>query len=183
MPLISDIDKSKKIKTLFQKKSYRPWDDELPKNNNQIDSTTNQHLSSNNKNYTNPSKIEFANNDVDGDCVLIDNINTPLTTYLPELNLKKELRNLFGAQKAIIKYLLEQIEENSDDLLITKGISMNEFTLACKLPPNTIKGMLQKLKAKKLLYTYENKPGRGGYARYNFTQEVYSFFLKNLNDI
>ena len=183
MPLISDIDKSKKIKTLFQKKSYRPWDDELPKNNNQIDSSTNQHSSSNNKNYNNPSKIEFNNNNIDQDIELVDNINTQSTTYLPELSLKKELRNLFGAQKIIIKYLLEQIEENNNDRLITKGISMDEFTLACKLPPNTIKGMLQKLKAKKLIYTYENKPGRGGYARYNFTQEVYSFLLKNLNNI
>ena len=183
MPLISDIDKSKKIKTLFQKKSYRPWDDELPKNNNQIDSTIKQHLSSDSKNCTNPSKVEFTNNNIDQDTALIDNVNESFTTYLPELNLKKELRNLFGAQKTIIKYLLEQIEENNNDRLITKGISMDVFTLACKLPPNTIKGMLQKLKAKKLLHTYENKPGRGGYARYNFTQEVYSFFLKNLNNI
>ena len=58
---------------------------------------------------------------------------------------------------------------------------MDEFTLICKLTPNTIKGMLQKLKIKKLLETYENKPGRGGYARYKFIKEIYTFFSKNLN--
>jgi len=183
MPLISDIDKSKKIKTLFQKKSYRPWDDEIPKSNNHIDSTNNQCLPHENKKDTNPTNVEFINNNIDQDTVLLDNTNTQFTTYLPELNLKKELRNLFGAQKTIIKYLLEQIEENSNDCLITKAISMDEFTLACKLLPNTTKGMLQKLKAKKLLYTYENKPGKGGYARYSFTKEVHSFLLKNLNNI
>lgn len=172
MPLISDIDKNKTLKARFQKKSYRPWDDALPKNNNQIDSTISQNLLSDNKNFK---------DNIDQNTVLIDDINVAFPSYLPELNLKKELRNLFGAQKIIIKYLLEQIEENTNEYLITKGISMDEFTLACKLPPNTIKGMLQKLKAKKLLDTYENKPGRGGYARYNFTQEVYSFFLQNLN--
>lgn len=183
MPLISDMDKSKKIKTFFQKKSYRPWDDELLKNNSQIDSPINQKLPSDSTNCTNPGKVEFTNNNNDQDIVLVDNISELSTTYLPELNLKKELRNLFGAQKTIIKYLFEQIEEDNIDLIITKGISMDEFALTCKLPPNTIRGMLQKLKAKKLLNTYENKPGRGGYARYYFTQEVYSFFRSNLNNI
>lgn len=181
MPLISDIDKSKKTNSRFQKKSYRPWDDELPQNNKQNNSTI-QQLSSTDKDYINPSKIEFTNSNIDQNMHLVD-ISPPFTTCLPELNLNKELRKLFGAQKIIIKYLLEQVEENNNEYLVTKSIAMEEFTLACKLPPNTIKGMLQKLKTKKLIYTYENKPGRGGYARYNFTQEVYLFFLKNLNNI
>ena len=180
MPLISDIDKNKKIKTLFQKKSYRPWDDELLKNNGQIDRVINQQLSPDSTNCPSPSETEPTNSNNDQDIVSIDNIKELSTTYLSELNLKKELRNLFGAQKTIIKYLFEQIEEDKNDRIITKGVSMDEFALSCKLPPNTIRGMLQKLKAKKLLNTYENKPGRGGYARYYFTKEVYSFFLSNL---
>lgn len=178
MPLISDI--TKKTKTRFQKKSYRPWDDKLPAiENSKIDDNhdklSNNTISQNTKSdYNN----EVSYNKINQNDVLpegsVNDIDIP--------DLKKELRNLFGAQKIIIQYLLNQVEENDGEYFFTKAISMDEFTTISKLPPNTIKGMLQKLKNKKLLEAYENKPGRGGYARYKFNKTVYSFFIKIFNN-
>jgi hypothetical protein len=176
MPLISDI--SKKTKTRFQKKSYRPWDDELSEvENSKIDDNPNK--LSNKTNIESDRTNEASYNKANQSSLLSkDNGN-----YFDTLDLKKELRNLFGAQKIIVQYLLNQIEENDNEYFFTKAISMDEFTTECKLPQNTIKGMLQKLKNKRLIEAYENKPGRGGYARYKFNKIVYSFFIKNLNNV
>lgn len=179
MPLISDI--SKKTKTRFQKKSYRPWDDELTKiGDSKIDNTHDNKSSSNTISQSIQPEYtdEVSYNKIKSNNILSESG----ADYFHTLDLKKELRNLFGAQKIIIQYLLRQIEENDDEYFFTKAISMDEFTTECKLPPNTIKGMLQKLKNKKLLEAYENKPGRGGYARYKFAKIIYSFFIKNFNN-
>ena len=175
MPLISEFKNNKK--TVFQKKSYRPWDnnlsEDIEKDNSIKESTKPLFTDLDNlvdNNIINSEQQIFIGND--------ENTKTPLNHI--ELDLKKELRNLFGAQRIIMQYLLKNTEDNTQEYMITKNISMKEFTLSCKLPPNTIKTTLQKLKAKSLLTTYENKRGRGGYGRYQFTKLVYNFFSKNL---
>lgn len=99
------------------------------------------------------------------------------------IDLQKELRALYGAQKVIILYLLKQIDETTDHYVVTKNISMNDLISMSNIPENTIKGTLQKLKSKNLFETYENKPGRGGYARYKFTKNIYDFLFENLINI
>ena len=118
---------------------------------------------------------------------------SPNETNLPEnskeilegkiLNLEKELRDLYGAQKIIILHFLKQINETTDSYAITKNLSINELIIECNIPENTIRGTLQKLKNKYLLATHEKKPGRGGYARYKFAKSVYDFLVQNLPNI
>jgi len=169
MPLITNH-KDREVSKRFQKKSYRPWDDESLITNPQI-------ITNNSANEDSPPNGNNIN-DIKNASSL--NKNDIFTDDLTEVDLKKELRDLFGAQKTIIQYLLQQIEEDNNEYLVTKAISMEEFKITCNLTPNTVKGMLQKLKTKKLLKTYENKPGRGGYARYTFGKNIYTFFLNHL---
>ena len=179
MPLISELHKTEQKSKLFQKKPYRPWDSELLTTDNHviIKDDDKEDLVSTNRTITTQliqDKTYNKRSDINGTSIL-----SAVNDH--SINLEKELRNLYGAQKIVIQYLLEQIEENNNEYLITKNISMNEFISTCNLPSNTIKGMLQKLKLKGLITTYENKPGRGGYARYKFMQEIYAFFSKNLH--
>lgn len=177
MPLISNHSKSRSKR--FEKKAYRPWDDDLITSTNQkiindvsSDKNLSEELNTPNTNKTR-AKLEQK---------LLHQENIAISSdYLTEVSLKKELRNLFGAQKIIMHYLIAQVEENNEEYIVTKAVTIEEFIQECKLTPNTIKGMLQKLKNKKLLETHENKPGRGGYARYKFPKEIYSFFAKNLS--
>lgn len=176
MPLINNYNKNKEPVKRFQKKPYRPWDEDLLVSDHETitNNNTSEYLTSNNQIKT-PHNYEAQSSettDIQPSSIVKDNFSS--------FDFKKELRNLFGAQKIIIQYLLKQIEDDNNIYLITKAISMEEFTLVCKLSPNTIKGTLQTLKAKKLLQTYENKHGRGGYARYKFSKEVYTFFSNNL---
>lgn len=181
MPLISDLDKKNIEKTkIFKKKAYRPWDNDLS------DYTTITPVKEIDDEKFLPedkdNKKNLADDELDNEIAKVSSASVPLfSNQSLELNLEKELRNLYGAQRIIIKYLLNQIEETANEYVITENISMEEFVSACNLPPNTIKGMLQKLKLKKLLESYENKPGRGGYARYKFAMEIYTFFSKKLN--
>lgn len=175
MPLISDFEQSKKNKKVFQKKAYRPWDSYYELNvaerlitlgdNNDTIKTSELHIDYDTTNVSIKDSLQSKTTNI---CALT-------------FNLEKELRHLFGAQKIIIQYLVQQIEENYEEYVITRSISTEEFTAKCNIPANTVKGMLQKLKSKKLLETHENKPGRGGYARYKFKREVYDFFLQRLN--
>jgi hypothetical protein len=169
MPLISDIKKDKEKSKIFKKKSYRPWDE--------------NELSSFHNIITTIGESDDNISLMDTDKVFIHSTTThsPLDNF-SEQNLKKELRNLFGAQKIVMQYLLNQIEEANDEFVVTKCIVINEFSTMCKLPSNTIKSTLLKLKSKGLLETYEKKPGRGGYARYKFTQNIFTFFTKNINN-
>jgi hypothetical protein len=141
----------------FQKKSYRPWD--------LVDSSASK---------------KQENIEQKTDLKHIESVEAEIVESNTGLNLRKELRNLYGAQRVVMQYLLKQIEEEVGEEKITKNISINDFVLTCKIPPNTVKATLQKLKAKKLVATYESKPGRGGFGRYNIQKIVYEFFAKNL---
>ena len=179
MPLISNLNnKNKEKNKLFQKKSYRPWDHDL-----QINTITENIKNEEEPSFESNIKIEsIINEEIKKNLSVLHN-NPEMPCDLIKLNLEQELRKLYGAQKVVIQYLLKQIEEKHEKYVITMNVSMENFMLACKLPQNTIKGMLQKLKNKGLLESYENKPGRGGYARYKFKKEIYAFFSKNLNII
>lgn len=172
MPLISNQIKKNEPSKHFQKKTYRPWDeDSLITDNSKVSDKVIHNTTISNINHYN------VNDD--------SNLSTQVKDLEEKQQLvifdyKKELRNLFGAQKLILQYLLNQIEEEHDGYIITKPIYMSELIESCKLSINTIKGTLQTLKARKFFETHENKQGRGGYARYKFNKEVFTFFSNNL---
>lgn len=154
MPLISEIEKNK-AKNSFKKHAYRPWDD-APNTE-----PSNHHNTDNSK-----EKLDFYKKD------------DSLVSFSEE-ELKKEFRQMFGAQKIIMQFLVNNIEDKYDAHVITKSITIDEFSSTCQLPSNTIKSTLLKLKNKRFFVTHENKPGRGGYARYKFLLSTFNFFLKS----
>lgn len=154
MPLISEIEKNK-IKGSFKKRAYRPWDD-----------TPNTELS----NHNNTDNIKEKSDVLKKDGSLMS---------FSEEELRKEFRQMFGAQKVIMEFLVNNIEDTHAEYAITKSITIDKFSSACQLPSNTIKSTLLKLKNKHFFVTHENKPGRGGYARYKFLLDTVNFFSKS----
>jgi hypothetical protein len=182
MPLISDLLIKKEPNKRFKKIPYRPWDNEQSSSSPQeaVKDSSLELLSSGNKAFdanekTTDPAINKTSSGVSSTAILL---SSPEIHQFSEQSLEKEFRGLFGAQKIILQHLLTLGEERIDEYVITKSISMDEFALACQLPPNTIKTMLQKLKHKNLILRYENKPGRGGYARYRIIKIVYDFFVE-----
>ena len=93
----------------------------------------------------------------------------------PEL--EKIWRGLYGAKKNILNILLNNIEENHDNYLVTNSITTNKLVIESSLPINTIKSTLQQLKHLNIILNYENKPGKGGFARYRIPKNIYEYFI------
>ena len=100
-----------------------------------------------------------------------------------DLDMEKCLRDLYGAQRVVFKFLISLQVQELDGIFVTQPIATNEIALATKLPMNTITTVIGRLKIKKLLQTYECKPGRGGYGRYNFSFDIYRFFSKKFSEV
>lgn len=156
MPLISEIEKNK-AKNFFKKRAYRPWDD-----------TPNTEPSNHNNTDNSKEKLDFYKKD------------DSLVSFSEE-ELKKEFRQMVGAQKIIMQFLVNNIEDKNAEHVITKSITIDEFSSICQLPSNTIKSTLLKLKNKRFFVTHENKTGRGGYARYKFLLSTVNFFSKSFS--
>lgn len=183
MPLISDILKETERKKKFQKKAYRPWDDEislppenLPENVGVVEEVK-VFAQEDEKLYLIMESLVNENNNADASYPIISS-GPEKNSGVGELDLEKLMRDLYGAQRIIFKFLINLPVQKKDDLYVTGPIAANEIVLSTKLPVNTIKTVIGRLKIKNLLDTYENKPGRGGYGRYSFSNEIYSFFVK-----
>lgn len=182
MPLISDLLPKKEGSKLFQKKTYRPWDDEslISSHKIAIDANSSELFNIDKKNIDVDKLMEVST--TSKSTAYSKNITTKIKdlkiNQCSDQDLEKKFRGLFGAQKIILQYILTLIDDKLAEYVITASVSMDEFIIKCNLPPNTVKTMLQKLKHKNLLQTYEYKPGRGGYAKYKLPLEVYDFFMK-----
>lgn len=168
MPSIDDL-KKKKIETSkkFQKKPYRPWDD-LFSNNAQDDKEVLR------------EDLSRDNVDKDPESSKQNEEKKEESVSFEDVRLEKVFRDLYGAQKSILKYVLNSVEEEGEGGYISTSIAIIEISTSTKIPINTVKATLQKLKKKDLLQSYENKPGRGGYARYKINKKNYDFFSKKI---
>ncbi len=173
MPLITDILKNSEPKKRFQKKAYRPWDDEIPISGSE-NVNEEVHADKNLINDIQPLIEEKISN------IFVSPIN-PENNYkfsAENVDFEKCLRDLFGAQRIVFKFLINLQVQELEDLFITQPIAANEIVLSTKLPLNTVNAVINRLKIKKLTQTYESKPGRGGYSRYSFAHKTYKFFSK-----
>lgn len=94
-------------------------------------------------------------------------------TYKKDIAVEKLCRHLFGAKKVLLVYMLENIEETNNGMVITNNIVTSDIIKSSNLPTNTIKKSIQQLKEMSIISTYDQKPGRGGFARYFLSKEVY----------
>lgn len=173
MPLIKDVLKETEHKKKFQRKAYRPWDDEV--STPSIDQKKEEFIKECVSDLAESVEILTPKN---LSIVSLPSNGGKQEKAIEDLDLEKCLRDLYGAQRVVFKFLINLQTQEINDICVTQPISTNEIALATKLPTNTIKTVIGRLKSKNLIKTSEWKPGRGGYGRYGFDSSVYSFFLK-----
>jgi len=166
MPLISDVNKKKDNTKKFKKKSYRPWD--IYENSNKEEIIVDDHQN---------NKVTTTNEILEENTIPI---STKDNSFL-EPQFEKLWRDLYGGKKILFLYLLHNIEEETENILITKSIILDDLSHELKLPYNTVKAYLTTLKKINLIGLEENKRGRGGYVRFNIKRHIYSFFIKKIN--
>lgn len=171
MPLIADLNNKKKPNNKFEKKLYRPWDD--------ISTTAHENVINDTSLANHKQQLDTVKKNNSKQAISTTNHIILTVSNFSEEELKKIQRTLFGVQKTLLIYLLEKKEETFDNYIITECIYSEEVHKTLKLPLNTIKGMLQMLKKKKLVETFENKPGRGGFSRFKIAKQIYDYFEKS----
>lgn len=162
MPSITDLTTIRKTNKLFKKKAYRPWGDD-DKKNSEPDS---------------PEITKSKNIDV---VLLKDQQNKVTVTpdsYPIDMELEKIWRCLYGAKKTLLNIILQNIEEIHDTYVITSAITTQQLMLRSSMLANTIKTSLQQLKQDSLIFNHETKPGKGGFARYKISKNVYEYFIE-----
>lgn len=152
MPSIDDIKKTKKQSSLFKKTEYRPW--------------STHHKES--------VKLDMQKNNGISD-------KTPEDNVLNSYDLEKIWRYLYGAKKLLLKIIVNSIEENNDHYVITYPLSSQRLSEETTLPINTVRSASQRLKHDKIIFYYEQKPGRGGFTRYKIPVRVYKYFLEKFS--
>jgi len=170
MPLIADLNSKKKTNNKFEKKLYRPWDD--------ISTIAYENVINDTSLTNHKQQLDTVKKNDSKQATSTSNHIILTSSNFSEEELKKLQRTLFGAQKTLLIYLLEKKEESFDNYIITECIYSEEVHKTLKLPLNTIKGMLQMLKKKKLVATFENKPGRGGFSRFKIARQIYDYFKR-----
>lgn len=180
MPLIKDILKEPERKKKFQKKAYRPWDDEISLHTE--NSQEEVYQSNIDKNLVVDAHSLVSEDKISNlvSSQVSPQINTKLSAG--DIDMEKCLRDLYGAQRIVFKFLINLQIQEVGGVFITQPIAANEIVLATKLPINTVTTVIGRLKLKKLIQTYESKPGRGGYGRYSFAENIYRFFSKRFSE-
>jgi hypothetical protein len=106
--------------------------------------------------------------------VIEPNVHTPY-------ELEKIWRYLYGAKKVLLKEVINNIEEKCSDHVITSALNARQLSTNTSLPINTIRSAVQRLKQDGIIFYYEKKPGRGGFARYLIPVAIHSFFQKKFS--
>jgi len=171
MPLITEVKTKKGNK--FKKKNYRPWDiglsgdsdEKLFKDNELITEVVDE-----------VKKRHAIVSKTNGNTIQKDESNFSV------LELERIQRNLYGAKKDVFIYIIQQVDINNKNEVISRPITLEQLINKLGLPANTIKGALYQLKKEELLFNEEYKPGRGGYATYRINKEIYLFFEKMLKE-
>lgn len=158
MPSINDFKEAKKNSSLFKKKDYRPWNEDVQLPHNKNDSKEIKKTSKNN------SKVEEI-----------------ITHELNSLDLERIWRHLYGAKKILLEQVINNIEEKNQAYYITFSLSTKQLEKTTSLPANTIRSNFQRLKKEGLIFFYERKPGIGGFARYKIPKSLYEFFSKKFS--
>jgi hypothetical protein len=158
MPSITDLKNIKKTNKIFKKKEYRPWAGE------EENKPTNKIIESKEKSSVSLDKLK-------------NNKEIIQHEHFLEIDLEKTWRCLYGAKKTILGIILTHIEETQNEYVITNAITTNQLILDSSLPANTIKTTLQQLKQDYLIVNHETKPGKGGFARYKISKNVYEYFV------
>ena len=167
MPSINDL-KIKKNKK-FEKKEFRPWDDF---HKSEEDQSNNK--SGNIKEFeedTDPLKYDNEKKDLE-----IEERSKSFSKDIPVDKLRKLKRRLYGPQKEVLSYLLNNVEFVEGSKLFLKPMVYVEVAEELKISLSNLKSILNKFKKDDLIFLDDYKPGKGGYGCFFMEENIHTFF-------
>jgi hypothetical protein len=103
------------------------------------------------------------------------NTNRELINSDDSQDLEEKLLDLGNSQKYIMECLIKNINttKTEEDFVLTNRISSLDIHKYTRIPINTIVRSIFLLKKASIISTFKKKPGKGGYAVYKISKEIY----------
>ena len=103
------------------------------------------------------------------------NTNRELINSDDSQDLEEKLLDLGNSQKYIMECLIKNINttKKEEDFVLTNRISSLDIHKYTRIPINTIVRSIFLLKKASIISTFKKKPGKGGYAVYKISKEIY----------
>jgi hypothetical protein len=103
------------------------------------------------------------------------NTNRELINSDDSQDLEEKLLDLGNSQKYIMECLIKNINttKKEEDFVLTNRISSLDIHKYTRIPINTIVRSIFLLKKANIIATFKKKPGKGGYAIYRISKEIY----------
>lgn len=155
MPKIDTLNLKKETKK-FKKVAYRPWEmeEDLEKGIPPSPPVLVENFSPSDKLHT-QNKVPLDNNS----------------------DAKKALRFIHGLQKDILVFLCQNVETIEKEEVYTSPLSIQSISEFINTSRASISCSLTRLKSKGLLSPYESKTGRGGFASYKISKNIYTLIM------
>lgn len=167
MPSINDL-KIKKNKK-FEKQEFRPWDGfpktETLESNEALDVINEKKLELNKSHDKKLSSV--STKELEGD--------SPDHSLSAE-NLRKIRRRLYGPQKQVLAFLLDNVEFKEGDKLYLKPMVYVDVAEELQITLSNLKSIINKFKKDNLISLDDYKPGKGGYGCFLMEDSIHSFF-------
>ena len=136
-------------------------------------------MNSNNINIgTNSTDIDQSVNYED-DCLLPGRPSAPLDMCVSSIISGHSLSSLSGLSRAIILAIYQVCKSTGS--ATTNQVTINYLTSTVRSHPNTIRTVINRLKARQLLHVVTYKRGRGGWVIYRLAQDLYLNIVKTEN--
>ena len=159
MPTIDSLKISKNKK--FTKKEYRPWDQPLVKYPNE-------------NNESSEGLKDLKNNKEQN--TISKNPLREVVKGTENLDLIRIQRRLYGPQKKVLNYLINNFDFENQEKVFLKPIVYVEVSTVLNITIPTLKSVLSMFKKSGLVTLHDYKPGRGGYGCYTMHKNIFSFF-------
>ena len=175
-PVVEPI---KVVKKEFKKVPYRPWDDDEP---TQTEGEGRRPTSSRSENVTE----QLVNEDLIDEKPMSQTRGANIITALPgrerdKNNPTRMIISLYGVQRNILKFLIQNISHEEDPFVYTFPIDLKSIVLFTSSSKRTVETSIRRMKEKQLIESWDHKRGRGGYVSFRIPYKLRDEFLNQNN--
>lgn len=100
------------------------------------------------------------------------------STTEPAMSPEMVIQSLYGVQRAILSYLLDNEEKEKDGFVYTRPVNMQDISLYANCRAPTASTSIKRLKAKNIIESIHHKAGRGAFVCFRIPVE----FKRELKD-
>lgn len=170
------LPKAEVEKKEFKKVAYRPWDDDEP--------TQGEGVHPSKKKNTLPDdlteNVSVNKEQQEGGATPRNLISIP-SKKIEKNSPARIIVSLYGVQRNILKFLINNISYEEDMYIYTFPIDMKSIVMYTSSGKRTVETSIRRMMEKKIIESWDHKRGRGGYVAFRIPAVLRDELLKQNN--